>query len=181
VYNVTNEDISSLRSLLASNGMNPDNYTSEQLTGMIQQAVTLIGDEYVQGYNEVDYDYDYHGSIYLTALYPIITDDVTVTLDDVDVTNKIQSITNDGVIKFSEDLHGLLKITYTNGVDTNVIKQYVLLASMNLLKSTTGGIISSINEGDVSISYDTSSITATSLDGIITTVHNMFGARVSMI
>lgn len=182
MYNVDEEMIENLREMLTSRGINAEEYTEAQLSSMIQQAVTLIGEEYVSSRTEVDYDYTFTGDIYLTAEYPITPEAVTVTLDDVDITDSIKSITKEGVIHFNEDHDGVLRVEYNVGLTSDVVQDSILLAAMYLLgDSAHMGNISSINEGDVSISYDRTNNTANSLDGVINNVHKQFGARVKMI
>lgn len=182
MYNVTLEDLTSLREQLQANGISSEEYTNAQLTQMIHNAVTLIGEEYVTSRCEIDYDYAFHGDMYLTAEYPITPTRIQVSLDDEDITDKIESITREGAIHFKEDLGGVLKVEYEVGLTSDIAREYVLLASMYLTKSNNNmGSISSINEGDVSVSYDTTNNARNSLDGIINEIHGQFGARVRMI
>lgn len=182
MYNVDEEMIQSLREMLTSRGIKEEEYTDAQLTSMIQQAVTIIGEEYVSSRNEIDYDYTFNGDIYLTAEYPITPGQVTAAIDDVDITSDIKSITREGVIQFKKDHDGVLRVEYNVGLTSDIVQESILLAAMYITAdSDHAGNISSINEGDVSISYDRSTNTSNSLDGIVKDIHNQFGARVKMI
>ena len=182
MYNVTQEQLTSLREHLNNNGISDTDYTDSQLTSMIQNAVTLIGEEYVTSRCEIDYDYSFNGDMYLTAEYPITPDNLRATCDDVDVTGRIRSVTREGVIHFKSDLTGILKVEYQVGLGDDLSSEYVLMAAVYLTKANSNlGGIASINEGDVSVSYDTTNNARNSLDGIIMEIHNQFGARVRMI
>jgi hypothetical protein len=182
MYNTTSEMIETLRTMLETIGIQADEYTDTQLAGMIQNAATLIGEEYTTPRSEVDYDYDFHGDLYLTAEYPILARDLQIQLDERDITESIQSITNEGVIHFKEKQDGVLRVTYNVGLAGDVVQEYILLAAMYLAADNSHkGNISSITEGDVSISYNTTSNTYNSLDSVIRGIHEMFGARVKMI
>jgi hypothetical protein len=184
VYSVNNEEITQLRTLLQNGGIDDTTYTDEQLGQLIQQAVTLIGEDYVTGTSEVEYDYQFNGDMYMTMTYPVIPDEVMVKLDGVALPEEdILHITSEGVIKFKRKLSGLLEVSYINGLSVDVMSGYLLLATSQLLKSNpvTGGSIGSITEGDVSVSYDNTGNTMNTLDSVITTIHSMFGARVKKI
>lgn len=183
MYNVTQEQIDSLRTLLNNNNIIiTEEYTDNQLAGMIQQAVTLIGEDYITGRVEVDYDYNFTGNLYSTAEYPVEPEGVTVTLDDQDITTSVKSVTREGVIQFTGEQNGVLRVEYTVGLTSDVSEGFVNLATLYLIRGNTSmGDVASINEGDVSVSYNTSTSTRNSLDSVISEIHNQFGARVRMI
>ena len=184
MYNVTSEDLTRLRTLLQSNGIDDTSYDDSQLCQLIQQSVTLIGEDYVTGSCETEYDYTFNGDMYMTMSYPVVTDEVQVKLDDVDVPSEdILHITSEGVIRFKRDLEGLLEVRYRNGVNDSTMTDFLLLATLHLVKGGASGTgnISSITEGDVNVSYDNTTNSNNSLNGVITTVHGLYGARVRMI
>ena len=181
MYNITPEMIEKLRALLEAKGI-PASEDDNQLALLISQATTLIGDEYIHPRSEVDYDYDFKGDLYITAEYPILTEEVEVYLDDKNITSSILSITCEGVIHFKQDYEGILKTNYTVGLSDEKIEDYLLLATMYLCADDNNmGNVSSITEGDVSIGYDRTGNTGNSLDSIISEVHKQFGARVKLI
>lgn len=184
MYNVTNEEITQLRSLLQANGLDDTTLTDEQLCQLIQQSVTLIGEDYVTGSTEVEYDYDFNGDMYMTMSYPIIADEVTVKLDGLDIpVEDILHITSEGVIRFRRELEGLLEVHYRNGLPGSTMTEYLLLATLHLIRGGVNGTgnISSITEGDVNVSYDNTTNSSNSLNGVITAIHGLYGARVRMI
>lgn len=181
MYNITPEMIDKLRALLEAKGI-PASEDDNQLALLISQAATLIGDEYINPRDEVDYDYPYIGELYTTAEYPILTDGVEVYLDDKNITSSILSITSEGVIHFKQPYAGILKVEYTVGLSDETVEDYLLLASMYLCaEDTNKGSVASINEGDVSIGYDRTGSTSNSLDNVIRDIHKQFGARVKLI
>lgn len=181
MYNITPEMIDKLRALLEAKGI-PASEDDNQLALLISQAATLIGDEYINSRDEVDYDYAYIGELYTTAEYPILTDGVEVYLDDKNITSSVLSITSEGVIHFKQSYEGILKVEYTVGLSDETVEDYLLLASMYLCaEDTNKGSVASINEGDVSIGYDRTGSTSNSLDNVIRDIHKQFGARVKLI
>ena len=184
MYNITSEDLTSLRTLLQSNGIDDTMYADSQLCQLIQQSVTLIGEDYVSGSCETEYDYTFEGDMYMTMSYPVVTDEVTVKLDGVHVPSEdILHITSEGVIRFNRDLEGLLEVKYRNGVNDSTMKEFLMLATLHLIRGGSSGTgnISSIQEGDVNVSYDNTTNSNNSLNGVIQTVHDLYGARVRMI
>ena len=154
------------------------------LCQLIQQSVTLIGEDYVTGTCETEYDYNFNGDMYMTMSYPVVTSEVLVKLDDVEVpAGDILHVTSEGVIRFKRDLQGLLEVRYRNGVNDSTMTDFLLLATLHLIRGGSSGTgnISSITEGDVNVSYDNTTNSNNSLNGVITTVHGLYGARVRMI
>lgn len=182
MYNTTSEMIDTLRTMLETMGIQADEYTDTQLASIIQQACTLIGEEYTTPRSEVDYDYDFKGDLYLTAEYPILATGLEVYVDERDITSSIKSITNEGVIHLHEEHEGVLRVTYTVGLASDVVQEYILLAAMYLTADNSHkGNIGSIQEGDVTVSYNTAGNTYNSLDSVIRGIHGLFGARVKLI
>jgi hypothetical protein len=68
-----------------------------------------------------------------------------------------------------------------NCADADIIEQYIVLVAVQLLKAGAGKNLASINEGDVSISYNTAGADAASLDRLVSDLHGMYGARVQLL
>jgi hypothetical protein len=120
--------------------------------------------------------------MYTTVCYPVVPDSVTISLDDVDLTDRIKSVSADGMILLADTVDGgQLKIVYTCRLNAEALQNGILLVMLNLIQSQGGGTLSSISEGDVSVSYDTAGSSVASLDALVANVRAAYGARVRMI
>ena len=182
MYNITNELLEQLKASLHLNNIPIDKYSDDELMAVLSQAVTLIGASYVEGEVTSEYMPDFEGDTYITISYPILTDEVVCTVDGVVREDIVKSVSSTGIIRFQSDLSGDLEVTYTQGLPMDTINQYLVLVAVQILGKLNGtGTVSNINEGDVSVGYDTSGTTRGSLDSLIMDVHNLFGARVRML
>ena len=182
MYTVTPEMITNLKARFSVNGLPSEKWTDEELTALLTQSAAVIGTQYVQGELNTEYMYDYNGEVYTTICYPVRTDDITAHLDGEDITEHIEHATTEGIITFEGVYTGKLCISYNNQADTETIDDYICLVAIEMLKnSSSGGNIASIQEGDVTVSYDTNSTTRASLDTIANELRCMYGARVRLL
>ena len=184
MYTITQEMIDQLKTSFTLNHIPTDKYTDDELGTILQQSVTLIGGAYVEGETITEYDPEFSGDTYITISYPILNDpeELNVTIDGNTTSDLVRSVQSNGVIHFNRPVEGQLEVTYTQALAEDVIQQYITLVALQLLgRAENGGNLSSINEGDVSISYDTTGNSTGTLDGLIAEVHGMFGARVKLL
>lgn len=182
MYNVSEDMIHDLESQLKVNGLNSDDYTEEDLTVMLNNAVSVIGSQYVDGTLEREKITLSEEDSITTLCYPVVVDSVILTLEnDPDIMDKVDYITSEGIITFKKPLSGELRVEYLNCADADIIEQYIVLVALHLLKAGAGKNLASINEGDVSISYNTAGADAASLDRLVSDLHGMYGARVQLL
>lgn len=181
MYNVSEDMIHDLESQLKVNGLNSDDYTEEDLTVMLNNAVSVIGSQYVEGTLEHEKITLSEEDSITTLCYPVVVESVVLTLDNQDVSDKVDYITNEGIITFKKPLSGELRVEYLNCADGDVLEQYIVLVALHLLKAGAGKNLASITEGDVSISYNTAGADAASLDRLVSDLHGMYGARVQLL
>ena len=182
MYDITQEMIDDLKARLSINGLPTDKWTDEELTALLTQSAAVIGTQYVQGELNNEYTYDFNSEIYTTICYPVKTDDIHVQLNNEDITEHIEHVTSDGILTFDKQYTGKLCVSYNNQADNEIINDYICLVAIEMLKNNSSlGNISSITEGDLSITYDSNSTTRASLDNIANELRNMYGARVRLL
>ena len=174
-------DIQKLRQYLQLQGIDDTTYTDEQLSLMISQATAFIGDEYVTPQEKEDYVRHFEGMTYMTDFYPVNVESVVVTVDDEEVTP--HKITEEGLVYFENQVQGELLCTYLQAVDESIVEQAVNGVIMYSIRDSTGGNMKSINEGDISITYDTDNGMSTSsqISHLVDSLRQKFKARVRLI
>ena len=181
---MTNTAIETLRTLLQANKITTT-YTDEELEAIITQALLLVNAPYTTDNTYNDYVHTFNGTSYITQYYPLKTishDDIIVTLDDVNVNEYISNLTRDGIIYFDRPLRGRLNITYTVGLDTNDINNYIVPIALYLIKDNEGMNMNSVQEGDVTVNYSNmATSTCAGIDALIGNLRNRYGARVRLI
>lgn len=178
---VLTEIVEELRELLQVYDIDDSRYTDEQLMMMISQARACVGTEYIEPKSCEDYVRDFVGGYYMTDFYPILADSVVVTIDDeVVIPDKI---TEEGIIYFENQQRGKLSCSYVQDFSSDDITSVILPVTMYMIRDITGGNLSSINEGDISISYDNTSAMSTSsmIQNLVTRLQNKYKARVRLL
>lgn len=170
-----------LRSLLRNHNIPCDEYTDEQLGAYIDEAKLLLNTPYSFDTTFTDYHDHFHGRVYLTDYYPLLsTSDVVVKVDDIVVTPR--RITNDGRVFLEKCVDGSLECTYTVGLSDDDIINTILPVTMYIIQASNGtGDISSVNEGDLSVSYDTSNGYNAEVNKLVQQLKNKYRARVRII
>lgn len=172
------ELLTELKQILNGQGIDPTKYTDEQLQGLILQAKTLINREWATDKTYTDYNRKYNGDIITTDYYPLKTIE-TITINDEEVTPDYY--TDDGIIYLPKQYNGTLKCDYTVGLTDDDYINCILPMTTNLiLDQQTDKNIASINEGDVSISYNNTT-TANTNDALIENIRNKYAAKIRMI
>jgi hypothetical protein len=175
------EIVDELRELLVLYDIADSEYTDEQLEMMISQARACIGTEYTEASDHEDYVRDFCGDYYLTDYYPVDVDSVRVTIDDEIVFP--EKITSEGIIYFTNQQRGKLSCTYVQDFSSYDIKEVILPLTMYMIRDKNGGNMRSINEGDISITYDNDSQLSTSnmISQLVQKLQNKYKARVRLL
>ena len=155
--------VDELRLLLRLNGIDDSEYTDEDLQTLIDYYIkmfdSLICFNYrIQRYNDF-YPVDGRFDSLLLNHYPV-TRILTLTVDNNDHAKDIREINHkSGVVYFIRPLMGDVRISYCSGWTQRAIERYIIPVIVDLIiygiKYGDGGFISSITEGDVSVSFDT--------------------------
>jgi len=174
-------DIEALRQFLQVYNIDDTEYTDEQLSLLISQAGTLIGDEYTQGATHEDYTRKWEGTTYMTDFYPIDVDSVCVVVDDEEV--QPHKITEEGLIYFENHIQGEFVCTYTQAINTATLDKAIMGLVMYMIRDMNDRNLKSINEGDISITYNTDSDMSThsQISNLIQNIRNKYKARVRLI
>ena len=154
--------VDELRLLLRLNGIDDKEFSDEDLETLINYYTdifdTLICFEYrIKRYSEFYPCDDSFDSLVLNH-YPV-TKLISVTIDNKDCTNNIREINNkSGIIYFNRPFIGDTRAVYRSGWSEQDIEKYIYPLIIDLiiycLKYGKAGVISSLTEGDVSVSYD---------------------------
>lgn len=169
--------------ILTAEGINTDKYTEEIINTYYNEALNLIDAPYTKNEVYTDYRHVNYISMYSTDFYPVLTEaPVNITLDNKTIIPR--KITHDGRIYFYERLNGVLEVEYTVGLNETDINNYIAPLIIAMIKDREGlKEVSSINEGDISVSYNTGTAAAdnTSINGIIEKIKNKYKGRVRII
>lgn len=174
--------IEQLRETLNVYGVDDSQYTDEQLEVFITQAKELVGSEYVEKVEHEDYVEDICCKRYMTNYYPVVVDSVVVLVDGVEVTP--HKITEDGIIYFDEIVEGEFSCTYNQGISEGEVSSAIVTLSMYLIRDKTGqGTLSSIQEGDLKVTYATDNILSAGnrISQLVNNIRNKYKARVRLL
>ena len=164
--------------MLLNHGITKE-YTNAQLDSFILEAKLLVDMPFMMNSVYEDYEAKYRGKVYYTHEYPILTNSVQLTIDGKRV--PILNINNEGRIIFDKKHRGTLECKYTVGLSDDDINNYLIPIVVCLIEDAEGGNISSITEGDVSLSYDTTGYSNRTLDSLVNGLRNKYGARVRLV
>ena len=172
-------EISDLRELLQVYGIDDSQYTDTQLQLLLKQARAFIGD--VTPTEHTDYVERFNGKRYMTQFYPVGVESVTVTVEGESITPHY--ISEDGIIYFDKIVNGELQCTYTQQLSEEDISSAVIPLTVYMIKDNMGGNMSSITEGDVSVSFDNNSTVSTSnqINRLIESLRQKYKARVVLL
>lgn len=168
-----------LRNMLQNHGVTTQ-FTDEQLDLFIMEAKLLIDAPYVNNSQFEEYIKEFNGDIYCTNEYPIIEESVEIIINNQAIIP--DHITNDGIIYLPETYDGTLKCNYMVGLNQEDIQYYLLPIVACIIEEKEGLNISSVNEGDVSITYNNGTgYTSQTLDALIQNLKDKYSARVRLI
>lgn len=157
-------DVDELRVVLRINGVDETTYSDDELNNLINFHTGLFNTLICFNYNLTEYEEYYPVSESTRSLlinhYPIQSLS-TLKIGDKDYTSNIKYLDKKpGIIYFKEPLTDDVSITYMSGFDETQVNELIKPLILDLIvygvKYGVGGVISSLSEGDVSVSYDTS-------------------------
>lgn len=169
--------IEDLQDLLTLHGIDTSKYTPTMLNALILEAKTLIGADYVYDSQYTDYKDTFHGTRYMTEKYPV-KEVTSITVNDEEIIPR--KITHNGIIYFDGYITGGLEVEYIVGLDDNDYEKTILPICLYIAKQNEGQNVSSVQEGDVNVSYDTGSNQAM-IDTLINNIRGKYGARVRLL
>ena len=176
------DEVEELRLLLQMYGIDDSMYDDNELQMWISQARSFVGNEFVQETEYEDYQRDFNSDMYMTRAYPISVSSVHVLVDDEGVIP--MKITSNGVIYFNNRQHGAISVTYSVEYTEEDVKNVILPVAMYMIRDKNGGNMSSITEGDVSVSYDNINdklSTSNSIQQLINNLRMKYKARVRLL
>ncbi len=151
-------NINSLKQLLEANGIDSAKYDNNTLQTLISQAKTLINIPELENKTHDEYNDTFNGKMYVTRYSPININGVVVLHGDTQINPR--KISTAGVIYFETYVHGELEVIYTTGIPDTELDDCLNLIVLYMIQENeskaNGGIVNSISEGDVSISYNNS-------------------------
>lgn len=156
-----------LKKILEANGITE--YTDEQLNAFIDKAKVLVNIPNLTPHEEYDIVRDFEGDVYVTSYYPIIDDEsLTLLIDDKPITPQLVNYEK-GIIFLHNDYEGILTCSYKAGIAEEEINKDLLPIVAQLVQEGAGRNVSSITEGDVTVSYNITNtgVDETSLDALI--------------
>lgn len=173
------DELETLRNLLEAHGLphTPEEISDNALESLILEAKLLVNEPYMFDNVTEDYEPDFDGETYMTEDYPIHPESVSLSIDDAAIAP--ERITKEGIIYLDNIYHGKLSCTYTVGLDGADVENYLLPIVVYMVKDKEGKNVSSIQEGDINISYDTTSNAQISM--LIERLTNKYNGRVVFI
>lgn len=167
--------VDDLRSMLIAHGIEASSYTDGMLDSFILEAKLLVNEPFMFDTVHEDYDPDFSGDVFMTSDYPVLPEGLTVTVGG-EVINPTH-ISSEGLIYFEKAYKGVLNCTYTVGLTSDDIQSYLLPMVVSMVQEKEGMNVASINEGDVSISYDNTTGLNTQVTQLIQSLKNKYSGR----
>lgn len=164
-----------LRAMLIAHNIDVTAYTDQILNSFISEARLLVGEDFMFDHTVEEYDPNFDDDCIMVGDYPVKEGTVVVTLDDEVITPT--KITSEGIIYLPSRVNGHLSVRYTVGLSGEDINQYLLPIVVYMIREKEGQNISSINEGDISISYDTSNGVNTQMSQLIQDLKHKYSGR----
>ena len=158
-------DLDELRLLLRLNEIDDSKYTDKDLEHLIDYYTKVFNSLICFNYHIKRYDdfYPADGSFDSLLLnhYPV-TKLITLKIDNKDCANFIREFNKkSGIIYFNKHFIGDVKVTYRSGWSQEDIDTYIIPLIIDLIiysiKYGGDGVVSSVTEGDVSVSFDMNS------------------------
>lgn len=147
--------IEDIKELLKAHDINED-IEDDTIQTLINEAVSLVNIEGINEVNHEDYTKEFNSDVYLTSYFPIITQTVLCAVDGKLVTPA--KILKNGIIHFDKTYYGELEVSYTTGIPSSEYEDSINLIVLFMLQEQMNNPqgLSSIKEGDVTLSYNTS-------------------------
>lgn len=175
-----NTTYTKLRQLLTANGITTT-YTDQELDAFLLEAKLLIGEDWVFPHQYKDYVHKWDGDTYVLDYYPVLTGEtVTVKVNDVTREDIIDKVTSEGIVYFKHSINGSLEITYTVGLPDEDVVEYLLPITVAVVEDILGRNVASVTEGDVSVSYSSTS-TKSQTESLIGALREKYCARLCVL
>lgn len=168
--------VEDIQSLLTAHGVTTQ-YTTSQIEAFIHEAKLLCDLDDDESYE--DYKPSFNSDVYVTQQYPLQSV-TSITLNGVEVTP--EKVTNEGVIYFNSTKQGKLIVQYTVGMSTTDIQNLLVPLVVALIENKEGRNLSSVTEGDVSVSYNNSSgVSSVTIDSLVSEIRDKYTSRVMLL
>lgn len=176
------DTIQTILAILHANGITKYDDDTSSLESFLLEAKLLVGEPFMFDQQYTDYKQEFYGDNIVTSYYPIKDDCIQLVLDGVDITSHIRRIDSDGIIYLDKNYHGALIADYTVGLSGDDIVNYLIPICVALIRDREGLNISSVTEGNVSVSYNNSTGSTTlQLDNLVNALKEKYGARVCLL
>lgn len=173
--------VDDLRNMLIAHGIDGEKYTDTMLESIITEARLLVDEPYMFDTESEDYTPDFCDDIYMTEDYPVIPESLHFVVDGEEVTPR--KVTSEGIVYLPGRVSGELTCTYTVGLGSDDIQQYMLPICVSIVKDSEGQNVAGVTEGDVSTTYymNYGNTDTTSIDSLVMKIRNKYSGRVCFI
>lgn len=158
--------------------------SEEQITATISQAQHLVGMEYFTPTNRNEYIPDFDDEVYVTDFYPIKSESLQVKVNDKIITPRKINY-DEGIIYLNGNNTGTLEADYQYGYSDDALDAHLIPLVVELFKSNGNYNLSSVSEGDVSVSYasntNTNGTGVNTIDALVNNIREMYDARVKLL
>ena len=158
-------------------------YTEEQIQAFVKEAKNLVQSPLLTPQTFTDYQREYTGDTILTKYYPIMEDTLSVTINDISIVPVFVEVLS-GIIHLDHTHNGVLKVEYTAGLSEEEVLSDITPLVTALILDNEGYNLSSITEGDVSVTYAGkigSNGGSTSIDSLVTSLQSKYDCLVRLI
>lgn len=169
--------VTDIQAMLEAHGVTRT-FTTDEIESYILEAKMLC-DVPLNGESYEDYKPSFSGDTYVTQQYPLQSV-TSITLNGVEVTP--EKVTNEGVIYFSSTKQGKLVVQYTVGMSETDISSLLVPLVVALIENKVGLNLSSVTEGDVSVTYNNSTgVSSTTIDSLVEEIRERYSSRVMLL
>lgn len=167
--------IETIQEILSAHEVQKD-YTTQEIETFILEAKLLVNAPFMNDTILEEYTKEFSGDVYVTDNYPI-KQLCELTINGSNITP--DKIEENGIIHLSKSYHGKLQIRYIVGLTTDDINNYLIPLVVAVIENKAGMNISSITEGDVSVSYNNNTgANSVTIDSIVNELREKYSAKV---
>lgn len=169
--------VQTIKDILQTHG--DKEYTTKEVENYITEAILLIDSPLTTDTTFEEYHRCYSGETYVTAHYPLKSIE-TITFNDEEITP--DRVDEDGIIYFDKCRRGKFLVRYIVGITEEDTKKYLIPLVVALIENKEGKNISSITEGDVSVSYNNATgVSALTVDSLLASLKEKYCSRVVLL
>lgn len=169
--------IETILDILTAHGIT--NYTETTVNTFITEAKLLVNTPHLNDAIFEEYKQNFTGDSLVTMHYPIKRicelkiNGKTITPERVD---------EDGIIYLEHSHTGKLEIRYIVGLTDEDMNNLMIPLVVALIENREGRNVSSVTEGDVSVSYNNSSgMNSLTIDSLVNELRERYGSRVVLL